>query len=389
MTKFATKAIHAGQKPEPKTGAVNFPIFQTTTYAQEEPGVTKGFSYSRTENPTRLALEENIAALEDAKYGVCYASGLAAINTVLNLLKAGDHIISTNDLYGGAYRLFTRLWTKFGLEFSFVDTTDTKNIENAIKKTTKLLWLETPSNPLLRITDIKKSCQIAKENNLLSVVDNTFATPLLQKPLELGADIVVHSTTKYIGGHSDVIGGAAVTNNKELYEELRFYQNAVGAVPSPHDCYLLLRGTKTLELRVKKHCENARDVASFLLENPVVEKVYFPGLKNHPNHKIAREQQKDFGGIVSFEVKGGFEAAKKVAQSLRLFVLAESLGSVRSLVNHPSSMTHASVPADVRKQNGINDNLLRLSIGIEDIDDIKHDLEQALEKVALVGAGSH
>ncbi|MBI4713310.1 MAG: cystathionine gamma-synthase [Planctomycetes bacterium] len=378
--RFETKAVHSGQPPDPTTGAIMMPIYQTSTYAQEAVGVHKGFSYSRTANPTRKALETNLAALEGAKYGLAFASGLAAVNTVMNLLKSGDHVVSANDLYGGTYRIFTKLFVNYGLDFDFVDATDLNNIRQAIRPNTKVLWLETPSNPLLKITDLKGAIAIAKKHKLLSVVDNTFATPYLQLPLELGADIVLHSTTKYLGGHSDIIGGALLTNNKDLYERLKFYQNAVGAVPGPLDCFLTLRGTKTLALRMQKHCANAKAVARFLSKHPKVKRVYYPGLPSHPGHSIARKQMKDFGGMVSFEVKGNVARTKKIAASTKIFALAESLGSTCSLINHPPSMTHASMPPEVRHKIGIYDNLIRLSIGIENVQDLIDDLKQALKK---------
>lgn len=379
--KFSTKAIHLAEGPDKQTGAITLPIYQTSTYQQVEPGVHRGFSYSRTENPTRKALEENLAVLEGGKYGVALASGLAAVNTVLNLLKTGDHIVATYDLYGGSYRIFTKVYNKYGLEFSFVDTTRLESIEQALQENTRLLWLETPSNPLLNITDIRAAVKIARKRGVLTVVDNTFATPYLQQPLELGVDIVVQSTTKYLGGHSDLIGGAVIVNDEDIYNQLKFYQNAVGAVPGPQDCFLVSRGIKTLAVRVERHCQNARKVAEFLKSHPQVNRVFYPGLDEHPGHAIARRQMKDFGGIVSFELKGGFEAAKTVATSVKIFTLAESLGTVCSLINHPATMTHASIPPEVRIKNGITDGLLRLSVGIEDIEDIISDLTQALSKV--------
>jgi cystathionine beta-lyase/cystathionine gamma-synthase len=379
--KFATKAIHAGNNPDPSTGSINIPIYQTSTYVQDGIGINKGFVYSRTDNPSRRALEENLAALEGGKYGLAFASGLAAVNTVINILKSGDHVLSANDLYGGTYRIFTKLYTKYGLSFDFVDSTDLKNITKAIKSNTKILWLETPSNPLLKITDLKGAIAIARKHKLISVVDNTFATPYLQRPLEFGADIILQSTTKYLGGHSDILGGALITSRKDLYERLKFFQNAVGAVPGPMDCFLTLRGTKTLALRMDKHCENAFAIAKFLSKHPKIKKVYYPGLKSHPGHAIAKKQMKGFGGMVSAEIKGDIRKTKKVVASTKLFALAESLGCVRSLVNHPPTMTHASVPAEVRKQIGINDNLIRLSIGIENIEDLIGDIKQALAKI--------
>lgn len=378
--KFETRAIHTGNKRDDATGAIAVPIYQTSTYVQDAVGVHKGYCYSRTDNPTRHALEVNLASLENAKYGVAFASGLAAVNTVLNLLKTGDHIVSANDLYGGTYRIFTKLFVNYGMSFDFIDATDLANISNAIKPNTKVLWLETPSNPLLKITDLKGAIAIARKHKILSVVDNTFATPYLQQPLALDADIVIHSTTKYLGGHSDIIGGALLTDNKELYEQLKFYQNAVGAVPGPLDCFLTLRGTKTLALRMQKHCTNAMTIARFLARHPKVARVYYPGLPAHPGHKIARKQMSGFGGMVSFEVKGNARTTKRIAASTKLFALAESLGCTRSLINHPPSMTHASVPPEVRKRIGINDNLIRLSVGIEDAGDLIADLGQALRR---------
>lgn len=379
--KFSTIAIRAGQPPDPTTGAVNFPIFQTSTYAQEEPAKHKGFSYSRTENPTRKALEENMAALEGAQYGLCFASGLSAVNTVLNLLETGDHVVAPDDLYGGSYRMFTQVYQKYGVEFTFTDQTDLHEVEKSITPNTKIIWIETPSNPLLKITDVEALSRLASDHDSLAVVDNTFASPYLQRPLELGAHIVLHSTTKYLGGHSDVIGGALVTSDPDLFEQLKFYQNAVGAIPGPQDCYLVLRGIKTLSIRMEKHCANARKVASFLDEHAEVSRVYYPGLATHPGHCIAKRQMKDFGAMVSFELKSGWEGAFRFVKALRLFYLGESLGTVLSLVNHPASMTHASIPEEVRTKNGITNGLLRLSVGCEDVEDLLMDLDQALEAV--------
>jgi cystathionine beta-lyase/cystathionine gamma-synthase len=382
---FATQCIHAGQPNEAVTGAVTYPIFQTSTFAEEEPGVPhNGFCYSRTNNPTRQALEENVAALEGARYGIAFASGLAAVNDVLNLLRSGDHVIAGRDLYGGSYRLFTKLYAKFGVTFSFVDTTDVSEIERHIHTKTKLLWLESPSNPLLAITDIAAASALAHDRGIITVVDNTFATPVLQRPLELGADIVLHSTTKYLNGHADVIGGCVVTNNDELAKDLRFFQNAVGAVPGPQDCFLVLRGIKTLPLRVERHCETARAIAEFLDGHEAIAKVHFPGLSTHPGHELAKRQMRDFGAVISFELKGGFEAARTFAASTKLFTLAESLGAVKSLLCHPATMTHASVEPEVRLARGINDGLIRLSVGIEDVRDLIADLEQALRIAANV-----
>ncbi|OHB77261.1 MAG: cystathionine gamma-synthase, partial [Planctomycetes bacterium RBG_16_59_8] len=330
---FDTLTIHAGQANDAETGAVTFPVYQTSTFEQDEPGVPRnGYSYSRTINPTRVALEQNIASLEGAEHGLAFSSGLGAVNAVLNLLKSGDHVVAGRDLYGGSYRIFTKLYRKFGVEFSFVDATSIGEIRNALRPLTRLLWLESPSNPLLSITDLEQASAAASERGVVTVVDNTFATPFLQQPLALGADIVLHSTTKYLNGHSDVVGGAVVTNRADLWEELKFYQNAVGAIPGPWDCYLVLRGIKTLSLRMERHCANARRVAEFLATHPQVGRVYYPGLPSHPGHDIARRQMKDFGAIVSFEAKGSFAAAKKFATSTELFTLAESLGSVKSLL---------------------------------------------------------
>jgi len=378
--KFSTRAIHAGQPNDPETGAVAFPVYQTSTFAQEEPGVHKGFCYSRTDNPTRRALERNLAAVEEAEYGLAFASGLAAVNGVLNLLRSGDRVVASRDLYGGSYRIFTKLYAKFGVGFDFVDPTDAGAIERAFRPETKLLWLETPSNPLLTITDIAACAAFAKARGVRTVVDNTFATPVLQQPLKLGADIVVHSTTKYLNGHSDVIGGAILTDSKELYDELKYFQNAVGAVPGPQDCFLILRGIKTLGLRMERHGANAREIARRLAEDPRVAKVYYPGLPDHPQHELARRQMAGFGAIVSFELPGGLAAAKRFARSVKLWTLAESLGGVKSLLCHPPTMTHASVEPEVRRAAGISDGLIRLSVGLEDVEDLLADLDQALSK---------
>ena len=378
--KFETRAIHSGNKSDSATGAITTPIYQTSTFQQEAVGKHKGFVYTRTDNPTRHALEDNLAALENGKYGLCFASGLAAVNTVMNLLKSGDHVVSANDLYGGTYRIFTKLFTKYGMTFDLVDATNLDNIHRVIRPNTKVLWLETPSNPLLKITDLKGAIALAHKHKILTVVDNTFATPYLQQPFDFGADIVLHSTTKYLGGHSDILGGALITNNKDLYERLKFFQNAVGAVPGPFDCFLTLRGTKTLALRMERHCANAMAIARFLSRHPKVKKVFYPGLASHPGHQIAKKQMTGFGGMVSFEVKGNAAKTKKIAASAKLFALAESLGCVRSLINHPPSMTHASVEPEVRKKIGINDNLIRLSVGIENVQDLIEDLKQALRR---------
>ncbi len=376
--KFSTIAIKAGQQPDPTTGAISFPIYQTSTYVQEEPAKHKGFSYSRTENPTRKALENNIAALEGSEFGLCFASGLAAVNTVLNLLKSGDHVVAPDDLYGGTYRIFTQVFSKYGIKFTFVDETEPDEVLRAIQPNTKIIWIETPSNPLLKISDIEELARIASNHGCLAVVDNTFASPYLQQPLSLGADISLHSTTKYLGGHSDMIGGALVMKRQDLFEQLKFYQNAVGAVPGPQDCYLVLRGIKTLSLRMDKHCSNAREIAAFLKDHPGVSRVYYPGLESHTGHHLAKKQMKDFGGMVSFELKSDWEGAFGFVKAVKLFSLAESLGTAFSLVNHPASMTHASIPQEVREKNGITNGLLRLSVGLEDVDDLIEDLTQAL-----------
>lgn len=372
--RFATRAIHAGQQADPATGAIMTPVYLTSTYVQEAPGKHRGFDYSRTNHPTRLALERNLASLEGAKFGLCFASGLAAESTLLQLLKTGDHVISGQDLYGGSYRLFTKVWSRFGLEFTFVDTTDPLEIEKAIRPNTKLLWLETPTNPLLTVTDIKAAAAVAHARGLKVAVDNTFATPYLQQPLALGADFVVHSTTKYLGGHSDVVGGAILTNDEEAFHQLKFLQNACGAVPGPLDCFLVLRGTKTLHVRMKQHCENARAIVKYLRAHPEVERVYYP------DNEVARRQMKDFGGMISLALKGGVERNVRFTTLFKVFSLAESLGGVESLVGHPVTMTHASIPPEQRKKTGIPDMLIRLSVGIEDVEDLIEDLAQAIER---------
>jgi len=380
---FSTRAIHAGQPNDEKTGAVAFPIYQTSTFGQELPGVHGGYVYARTGNPIRTALEECIASLEDAKHAHTFASGMAAINCVLNLLKSGDHVVTCQDLYGGAYRIFTKLYEKFGVKFSFVDATDLAQIEKAFTPQTKMLWLETPSNPLLRLIDLAAASKIGKKHGAIVVVDNTFASPYLQSPLKLGADILVHSTTKYINGHSDVLGGATVTNSPELHEQLKFFQNAVGAVPAPQDCFLTLRGIKTLAVRMDRHCQSAKTIADFLVKHPKVGKVHFPGLPTHPGHEIAKRQMKDFGAMVSFELKADVEETRKFTGNVELWTLAESLGGVKSLLCQPATMTHASVDAEMRRKVGITDGLIRLSIGLEDARDLIRDLEQAFEKVRV------
>lgn len=385
--KFSTRAIHAGQDPDPTTGAVITPIYQTSTYVQEEIGKHKGYEYSRTGNPTRTALEECLASIEYASYGLAFASGLAAEQNVLHLLSSGDHVIVGEDVYGGTYRLFERVLTRYGLSFSWVDATDLSNIKNAIQKNTKMVWLETPTNPLLQLVDIEAIANLAREHKLITVVDNTFASPYLQNPIKLGADIVVHSCTKYLGGHSDVVGGATITDNKELYENMKFHQNSVGGVPGPMDSWLVLRGIKTLAVRMKAHEENAHKVAEYLSKHDAVERVIYPGLKDHPHHELAKKQMRGFGGMVSFVIKGGLENANKVMSTFKLFALAESLGGVESLACHPVSMTHGAIPKEIREERGIVDGLIRLSVGIEDIEDLLEDLEVALAKVnALSGA---
>lgn len=381
-TGYATRAIHAGQRNDPLNGAITFPIYQTSTFGQSEIGGQPEYCYTRTGNPTRTALEQCLAALEHAEYALAFASGMSAINNVLNLLKTGDHVVACTDLYGGAYRIFTKLYAKFGVGFSFVDTTDPAAVAAAITDRTRLLWLETPSNPLLRITDLAACSAIARRAGAWTVVDNTFATPCLQSPLRLGADLVVHSTTKYLNGHGDVLGGAVITSDPALYEPLKFYQNAVGAVPAPNDCFLLLRGIKTLPLRVRQHCENARRIAAFLQEHPAVRRVHFPGLTSHPGHALAARQMTDFGGVVSFELEDDMDVVRAFASHCSLWTLAESLGAVKSLFCHPATMTHASVEPRVRRANGLTDGLIRLSVGLEDVDDLVADLARALDAVA-------
>ncbi|MDE1976127.1 MAG: cystathionine gamma-synthase [Elusimicrobia bacterium] len=379
-TGFSTVAVHAGQSPDAATGAVMTPIYQTSTYAQEAPGRHKGFEYSRTGNPTRAALEANLAALEDARFGLCFSSGMGAISSVIMALSAGDHVVSGNDVYGGTYRAFTKVFSRLGIDFTFVDATDLGAIERAMTPRTKLLWVETPSNPLLRVTDIRKACVLAKKRGALAAVDNTFASPALQRPLALGADLVAHSTTKYLGGHSDVVGGFVATSDQALYERIKFVQNSVGAVPGPMDCFLVLRGTKTLPLRMRRHCENAMAVAKHLNAHPQVARVYYPGLSGHPGHRIAKAQMKGFGGMISFELKGGLERAKRMISATNIFALAESLGGVESLIGHPATMTHAAIPREERLKSGLADGLIRLSVGIEDAKDLIADLDQALRK---------
>ena len=378
--KFNTKVIHAGVHPDTATGAIMTPIYQTSTYVQEEIGVHKGFEYSRTGNPTRAALENNLAAIEGGKYGACFGSGLAAIDAVIKMLKPGDEVISTNDLYGGSYRIFTTIFEKYSIKFHFVNMLDVKNIEEKINNNTKLIWAETPTNPMMNIIDVKSICDLARSKDIMVGVDNTFATPYLQNPLNLGADIVMHSVTKYLGGHSDVVMGALVTSDDKIAEEIYRIQNSSGAVCGPMDSFLVLRGIKTLHLRMQRHCENGEKVAHFLENHPIVDTVYWPGLKSHPNHDIAVSQMKDFGGMISFTLVGDkLESAKKVVSKTELFTLAESLGGVESLIGHPSTMTHASIPREERMKSGVVDSLIRLSVGIEDITDLINDLENALK----------
>lgn len=382
--KFSTRAIHAGQEPDPTTGAINVPIYQTSTYVQEEIGKHKGYEYARTGNPTRTALEACLASLEGAKYGLCFGSGLAATMNVMNLLSQGDHVVVGEDVYGGTFRIFDKVLKRYGVNFSWVDARDLKNIEQAIRKDTKMIWLETPTNPLLQIVDIKAIADLAKSKKLTTVVDNTFASPYLQNPLALGADIVVHSSTKYLGGHSDVVGGAILTSHDEMYEGMKFHQNAVGSVPGPMDCYLVLRGVKTLAVRMEAHQKNAMAIARYLENKPAIERIIYPGLPQHPQHELVKKQMSGFGAMVSIVIKGGLENANKFASSTRLFALAESLGGVESLICHPVSMTHGSIPKEVREARGIVDGLVRLSVGIEDVDDLLEDVEQALAKVPLL-----
>ncbi len=378
--KFNTKVIHAGIHPDPATGAIMTPIYQTSTYVQEEIGVHKGFEYSRTGNPTRAALESNLAALESGKYGACFGSGLAAIDCVIKMLNPGDEVISTNDLYGGSYRIFKTIFEKYGINFHFVDMVDVQNISNEINDKTKLIWIETPTNPMMNIIDVKSIVEIAKIKRIKVAVDNTFATPYLQRPLELGADIVMHSVTKYLGGHSDVVMGALVTNDESLAEEMYRIQNSSGAVCGPMDSFLVLRGVKTLHLRVQRHCENGEKVAHFLHNNPQVDQVYWPGFKTHPNHEVAKEQMNGFGGMISFTLVGdSLDKAKSIVSKTKLFTLAESLGGVESLIGHPSTMTHASIPREERMKSGVLDSLIRLSVGIEDASDLIEDLENAFK----------
>ncbi|MGE6219406.1 cystathionine gamma-synthase [Nubsella zeaxanthinifaciens] len=377
--KFATKAIHAGQEPDPTTGAIMTPIYQTSTYWQASPGEHKGYEYSRGTNPTRKALEDCLAALENCKYGLAFSSGMGATDCLLRLLKPGDEVITGNDLYGGSYRIFTKVYQNYGIKFHFLDLSNPENITPYINEKTKLVWIETPTNPTMRIIDIEGVAKITKANNILLMVDNTFASPYLQNPIDLGADVVMHSVTKYIGGHSDVVMGALLTNNEQLYKDLFFIYNACGATPGPQDAFLVLRGIKTLHLRMKAHCENGEKVAHFLRNHPKIDKIYWPGFEDHPNHEIAKKQMRGFGGMVSVTLKDAdLKETFRIASRFKVFSLAESLGGVESLVNHPVSMTHGSIPKEEREKVGVTDNLLRFSVGVEDIDDLLADLEQAL-----------
>ncbi|WP_435358323.1 cystathionine gamma-synthase [Haloarchaeobius sp. DFWS5] len=381
--RIETRSIHAGQEPDEETGALMTPIYANSTYEQDGPGDHRGYEYSRTGNPTRTDLEANLASLESGEFGRCFSSGMGAINTVLNLLEAGDHVVTGEDVYGGTHRIFTQVYEKYDLEFSFVDMTDLDAIEAAMQENTELLWLETPTNPLMSIVDIEGAAAVAHEYDALCAIDNTFATPYLQRPLELGADIVSHSLTKYLGGHSDVVGGALITDDADLDEEIGFYQNSVGATPGPHDCFLVLRGTKTLPVRMDRHCDNARDIAEWLDDHSAVSNVFYPGLSDHPGHDIAAEQMDDFGGMLSFEVDGTLEQASTVVSETDVFTLAESLGGVESLIEQPAAMTHAAIPKEERLEAGLTDGLIRVSVGIEHVDDLTADLEQAFDAADL------
>jgi cystathionine beta-lyase len=377
--RFGTKAIHAGVHPDPTTGAIMTPIYQTSTYVQASPGKHKGYEYSRTQNPTRDALQKSIAALENGKYGLCFSSGMGAIDAILKLLKPGDEVISTNDLYGGSYRIFTKIYQNFGINFHFINMDDVGSIETYVNPKTKLIWLETPTNPLLNIIDIASAANIAKKHQVWLAVDNTFASPYLQNPLDLGADIVMHSVTKYLSGHSDVVMGALIVNDDDLHNRLAFIQNASGAVSGPQDAFLVLRGIKTLHLRMQRHCENGRAIVEFLSAHPKVSHVYWPGLESHKNYAIAKSQMRDFGGMLSFTLKeDNIEEATRVMEGFKVFSLAESLGGVESLCTHPATMTHASIPKEVREKAGLKDTLIRLSIGVEDAEDLIDDLAQAI-----------
>ena len=375
---FGTLAIHAGQDPDPVTGAVMTPIYQTSTYAQQSPGKYNGYDYSRTDNPTRTAYQACVAALEGGKYGLAFSSGMATTHTVIGMLNSGDHVVCCDDVYGGTFRLFDKVLRRFGIEFTFVDLSDLKKTQEAFRPNTKLLWMESPTNPLLKVLDISALTSLAKSKGAVSVVDNTFMSSYFQKPLSLGADIVVHSVTKYMNGHSDVVGGVLVTSNPGLYEKLKFLQNAVGSVPAPMDCFLVMRGLKTLHVRMERHGQNAMEIARYLEKHPKVERVIYPGLESHPQHQIAKKQMSGFGGMITVLIRGGLSEARGFLEKLKVFTLAESLGGVESLAEHPAIMTHASIPAEIRKELGIHDNLVRLSVGIEDVADLKADLAQSL-----------
>jgi len=377
--KLGTKLIHAGVAPDPSTGAIMTPIYQTSTYVQSAPGQHKGYEYARTQNPTRDALQQALAAIENGRYGICFGSGLAATDAVMKLLNPGDEVIVSSDLYGGTYRIFTKVFARYGLKFHFIDMQDAQHIRNYLNAQTKMIWIETPTNPLMKIIDIAACAQVAQQHNLLLTVDNTFASPYLQQPLDLGAHIVVHSATKYLGGHSDVVHGAVIVKEESLAQQLYFIQNSCGAVPGPQDCFLVLRGLKTLHVRMQRHCENGAAVAQFLRQHKKVDKVYWSGFEDHPNHQVAKQQMRGFGGMMSFTLKNdSMEAAMQVLSSTHLFSLAESLGGVESLIGHPASMTHASIPREERLQNGLVDSLIRLSVGIEDVDDLLADLDNAI-----------
>ncbi|WP_276301607.1 cystathionine gamma-synthase [Halorussus lipolyticus] len=377
--RFETRSIHAGQEPDEETGALMTPIHANSTYKQDAPGEHRGYEYSRTGNPTRTDLEENVASLEGGEYGRAFSSGMGAINTVLNLLESGDHVVASEDVYGGTHRIFTQVYEQYDLEFDFVDMTDLDETESAMRDATELVWVETPTNPLLNVVDIEGTADIADDYDALCAVDNTFATPYLQRPLELGADLVTHSLTKYMGGHSDVVGGALVTDDEELDEKFGFYQNSVGATPGPHECFLVLRGTKTLPVRMDRHCENARTLAEWLEGHDDVQRVYYPGLESHSDHDLASEQMDDFGGMVSFEMDASLEETADVVSETEVFTLAESLGGVESLIEQPATMTHAAIPKEERVAAGLRDGLIRASIGIENVEDLKADLQQAFD----------
>ncbi|HEX5169147.1 MAG TPA: PLP-dependent aspartate aminotransferase family protein [Cyclobacteriaceae bacterium] len=380
--KFGTKAVHAGVEPDPSTGAIMTPIFQSSTFVQESPAKHKGYAYARGTNPTRNALQKSIAALENGKYGICFSSGMGATDAVIKLLNPDDEVITSNDLYGGSYRMFRRVFEKYGIKFHFLNMTNTESVVPYINSRTRLLWLETPTNPLMNIVDIKAYVDLAKDHKIMVAVDNTFASPYLQNPLDLGADIVMHSVTKYLSGHSDVVMGALVMNDEKLYQDLFFIMNSCGAVPGPQDSFLVLRGIKTLHLRMERHCFNGKKIAEYLKSHPKVGKIYWPGFSDHPNHRIAKKQMRDFGGMLSFTLRDDrIETAVKLMESVGLFSLAESLGGVESLINHPASMTHASIPREDRLKSGLTDSLIRLSIGVEDVDDLIQDLDQALQNV--------